>query len=338
MTNTIQVGILGLRRLGASFGLALARYNARKEARQQFSVTGYDTHQPYAQAAKTSGAVSAIAKLPEDAAAGKDIVILALPYSEVAGAYRVIGGAVRAGAVVLDAAPLKLPSMEWAKAHLSAQAHQIGITPILNPKYLFDGLEMPENASADLFDDGTMLILPSASSDRQAVELASDFSELLGAAPRFADPVEHDGWIASMEGLPALLGLGLFYMLKSSDGWDDVRRAGNPNFGRVTHHLFDTHPDDLRDLLLNNRLNTVHTLDRLIESLNALRETLAKNDRAALEELLINSAADYEKWLLRRKDGRWDERDRPAADRPDIMSGMLGGYLSKRIKRGKTDE
>jgi prephenate dehydrogenase len=182
--------------------------------------------------------------------------------------------------------------------------------------------------------------MPSAKGVKEAVELASDFSEILGAKPRFADPVENDGWIAAMEGLPALLGLATFHTLREDEGWDDVQRAGNPSFGRLTHHLFDTHPDDLRDLLLQNRHNVVRQIDQLTETLSSLRAVLATNDRAALEEALIESSKAYGKWLNRRQNARWDEGGnvQETQSRDTFMGGLLGGYLSKRLRGGKDDE
>ena len=335
MATTITVGIIGLGRVGASVGLALKRYNARKDARQQFAITGYASDNAEAQTAKTLNAVDHTARSIVAAASDKDVVVLALPYREVQGAYQLIGGDLRAGAVLIDTSPLKLPSQEWAAKYLNPEAHMIGVTPVLNPQYLFDGLDDTDHASADLFDGGALLLLPTASADADAVELASDFAELLGMSPQFGDPVEHDVWIASMEGLPVVLGLSAFYTLHRRDGWNDARRAGNPSFGRLTHHLYDQHPDDLRDLLLNNRDNLVRQIDATVEALDALRGLLATGDRAALEEVLIDTMDTYALWVAQRREGRWDKpsSDQFKVSKSDLLvNGMLGGFLSKRMK------
>lgn len=338
-TTTITVGILGLGRTGTSIGLALKRYNARKDAQQQFVITAFDSNDASTATARSMNAVDQIARTPADAAADRDIVVIALPYGEVQGAYRAISSTLRPGVVILDASPLKLPSMGWAEKYLSAEAHLVGITPVLNSKYLFDGVDDTEHAAPDLFDKGTILLTPSASSATDAVELASGFSELLGASAHFVDPAEHDAWIAATEGLPALLGVAAFQTLRTSKSWGDAQRAGNPSLGRLTHHLFDTHPDDLRDLLLQDRHNLVHQIDELVETLRTLRGILAANDRAALEEAIIGSADDYSAWLNRRQNGRWDPnaaQDKPQA-RDVLMGGFLGGYLTKRLRGGKDE-
>jgi prephenate dehydrogenase len=337
--TTITVGILGLGRIGTSVGLALKRHAARKETRQQFNIAGFDSDADAADTAKRKGALDSAVRTAADAARDKDIIILALPYGEVQGAYRVLQEAVRPGTVVLDASPLKLPSMEWAEKYLPDEAHMVGITPILNPEFLLDGADDTDHASAELFDRGALLLMPGVKSAKDAVELAADFAELLGATAHFVDPVEHDGWIASMEALPALLGVAAFHTLRENKGWDDAQRAGNPSFGRLTHHLYDTHPDDLRDLLLHDRTNVIYQIDQLMGTLRQMRQILADNNRAALEELLIESSKAYHEWYNRRSSGRWgDKSDVPRQQAgASLMSGFLGGYLSKRF-RGDKDE
>ncbi|MBK9748362.1 MAG: prephenate dehydrogenase [Chloroflexi bacterium] len=336
--NTINVGILGLGRVGASVGLALKRYNARKDARQKFNITGYDPLEASGVTARNQNAVDAVTRSLLDAASNKEILVLALPYREVAAAYRLIGGEVRAGTVILDMSPLKQPSQQWATKYLKGEAFAIGVTPILNFKYLFDGTDDIEHAAADLFDDGHMLLMPHLEAPKEAVELAADLSEILGAAPHFADPAEHDVWVAATEGLPAALGVATFYGLVRRNGWDDARRAGNPSFGRLTHHLFDAHPDDVRDLLLNNRDNVVRQLDATLETLHTLRDVLAQNDQKSLEGLLIDSAQAYQEWVARRQKGEWDDRTdgvKRESSTDLFMSGLFGSAVSKRLRGDK---
>ncbi len=337
MATTIQVGILGLGRVGASVGLALKRYNARKDARQQFAITGFASDNR--QATGSREAVDHQARNLREAASDRDIVIMALPYREVQEAYRVVGQELRSGAVLLDMSPLKLPSQTWA-SKLADEAHMVGVTPVLNPQYLYDGLDDTEHARADLFDGGTLLLLPSPKCDPAAVELASDFGGLLGMTPLYGDPAEHDVWAAAMEGLPAALSVAAFYALNHADGWDDARKLGNASFGRLTHHLFDQHPDDVRDLLLNNRDNTIHQIDATLEALRALRDVLAADDRRTLEEMLISTMDTYVMWLVHRREGKWERSDKPTnVSKSDLfMNGMFGGYLTKRIRGEKDDD
>lgn len=335
---TIQVGILGLGRLGTSLALALKRAS-KANPKQTFVITGYDPSPAEALDAQRRGALDAKTDSAEQAAAGREIVVLALPYADVREAFRVISRALRPGAVVLDFSPLAQPSQRWGREYMNAEAYLISMHAVLNPAYLFDGLDDAAHAAEDLFDKGAVLIMPTASAPKEAVELASDFTDLIGAVPRFGDPVELDAWTAAVEGMPALLGAASFFALQATDGWADAQRAGNPNFGRLTHHLADTHPDDLRDLLLHNREAMVRQVDALVDVLGALREALAANDRAALEEALIASRDAYAEWLSKRRRADWGDGPESTGKREGAadlwMSGLLGGYLTRRLRGGK---
>ncbi|MDX2161202.1 MAG: prephenate dehydrogenase/arogenate dehydrogenase family protein [bacterium] len=336
MANTIQVGILGLGRVGASFGMALKRYNAGKGAAQQFQVTAFDTSESRTASAKRKGAFDAQARHLADAARDKDLIILAMPYAETQAVYRELGGAVRPGSVILDLSPYKLPSSEWAVKHLKPDVFMVGAAAILNPAYLFDGLDDTDHAAADLFDKGALLIMPTVQAEPAAVELVSDLAALIGTTPRFADPIEYDGWAAATEGLPLALGVAAFYSLTRAGTWRDVQRQGNPNFGRLIHHLYDTHPDDLRDLLLNNRAALIRQIDQMQEALGALRDLLAKPDRDGLEALLGKTTDDAVLWVVNRRDDRWEPNDAPKIDTGSIATNLfLGGALGKRLRGDK---
>jgi prephenate dehydrogenase len=332
----VQVGILGLGRLGQSIGLALKRAQ-KANPKQQFIIAGYDVSPATRIEAQRRKAVDSAAGSPHEAAAGRQVVIMTMPYADVREAYRMIGPVLGSGSVVLDFSPLTRPSMEWAAKYLPSHAYQINVTAVLNPAYLFYGLETGEYAREDLFDKGMALVMPSPGVPKEVVELASDLAELLGAEPRFTDPLEHDGISAATEGVPALLGTAAFYALRGLDGWDDAKRAANPNFARLTHHLADTHPDDIRDLLLNNREAMIRQIDAITDTLGALRGALAAGDSAALEEALVSSRDAYDEWLARRRQGDWGDKpeDTERGGGEMWLSSLLGGYLTKKIRGEK---
>ena len=337
---TISVAILGLGRMGASIGLALKRYNERKDAAHTFEVTYADMRAGVREDAKKIG----LDKIERDVfttAVNRDIVVIALPYADVQTAYKNLGNEIRPGAVVLDTSPLKQPSLGWAKQYLHKEAHLVGITPILNPKYLFDGLDDTLHAQADLFDNGNMLLMPSVTCIKEAVELASDFSNLLGAKPHFVDPAEHDSLVAATEGLPGVVGLAVFYTMMKSQGWSDSQRLTNPPFGRLTHQLYDTHPDDLRDAWLQNRDNLVRQIDDVVGTLQTFRGILAQNDKTALESALIEASDTYSAWINRRFNAKWDTKETDA-NSPSIgnmlMTGFMGSFLTRRITGNKNGD
>ncbi|MAS35073.1 MAG: hypothetical protein CL610_13770 [Anaerolineaceae bacterium] len=337
MAKSISVTIIGLGRLGASVGLALQRYNRKGNTPHTFDVVGVEDRPAMLEQAEKQGAIGKSARNLHSAIQNRDIIVLALPYADVRRTYQHIGKDLRPGAVVMDMSPLTMPSVGWAREFLSPEAHMIGMTPVVNPKYLYDGMDDTEHAAEDLFDDGTMMLMPSPSCIREAVELASDFSSLLGSKIHFIDPMEHDSLIAATVSLPTLLGVMGFYSLSKNAGWGDIQRLANPPFGRLTHQLHDTHPDDLRDLWLNNRTSLVHYIDDMIEKLYEVRQVLGQEDRHALEAVLTQSADEYSAWINRRHNNKWDDEAKPVTPSTgeSLMSGLMGGALAKRLRGDK---
>ncbi len=337
----INVSILGLGRTGSSVGLALRRYNNTKGAQHNFKTTAYERRGAILQEARKINAADEYVNSPFTAVRDKDIVVLAMPYSDVQPMYEVLGREMRPGAVILDMSPLKSPSMAWAQKHLPSEVYMVGVTPTFNPQYLFNSLDTTESAREDLFDKGLVLLMPGIGCAKEAVELATDFGELLGAKTHFIDPSEHDGLIAAAEGLPAVLGVMFYHMMWHSAGWNDGQRLTNPAFGYLTHHLFDTHPDDLRDLILNNRENTLRYLDEMINSLRTFRQSLAQNDRNAVEAAVVDTALDYEKWMNRRHKNEWDEKDavsKATSAAGDIVTGLFGSVVARRLRGNKIND
>ena len=329
----LSIAIIGLGRLGASVGMALHAYNAREDATNHFTVTGVEPNTRLAKAAKDKNAVEKVTANVRAAVKDQDLVVLAQPYAEVENTFRDIAGALRTGAVVLDFSPLKLPSIEWAERFLSKEVHLVGATAVVNPVYLWDGLDDTEHAQADYFKNGSVIIAPGATIAPDALELVTIFSRILGAEVHYADPHEHDGVAAATEGVPALLGLSLFYALSRGSGWTEMQRLTNPTFGRATHRLMDTHPDDLRDLLLNNRENTVRHLDTVLATLQELRDALADADADAIEAATVDAEERYQNWIKQRSQGKWDDvLDQQVETRGGgMLSGLLGGFLGDKL-------
>jgi prephenate dehydrogenase len=338
--QTIRVSILGLGRVGASFGLALRRCNARKDARQRFEVIGFDPDERVSTRARALGACETTARTAAAAAANRQIVILTLPLHESEAVWSLIGGVMQPGTVVIDTSPFRQPALAWAKKYAHEEVHPVGAAPIVNARYLFDGLDDLEHAAEDYFDDGVLLISPDPRADRDAVQLVTDLAALIGAQARFTDPAEHDSWVAVMEALPALIGVVAFEAISSQSHWDDTRRIGNPAFGQLTHHLLEMHPDALRDLLLRDRERLIRQIDAFSETLAAVRAVLAANDRAAVEALLIRQQTRYHEWLARRRRHDWDPLPdgARAAVAETLMTSMFGSAIAKRLTRRDKDE
>lgn len=335
---SLRVAILGLGRLGASVGLALKRYS-QTEGKYQFECVGHDFSPELERRAREQGIVARTERLPEDAVRGADIVVQAMGYEDVRTTYKDMAIGLRDGVVILETAPLKQASLEWATKYLKPEHHVVGLTPIVNPAYLYDARIDFDAASADYFDKGAILISPAASAAKEAVELAYNFGIILGGKPRFLDPQEHDALMAHTSTLPELLGVLSFYAMRQHPSWEDAQWLTPPIFGALTRPLKDVHPDAFRDEWIGNRDAIARALGTLIEALEQTRQRLLEGDQAAIEALASQTSEQYAEWVNRRHRADWEKGESPKPEANQgggIMSMLFGAKLAERwSKRGK---
>jgi len=307
----VNVTIIGLGRVGASLGLAIRALNGKPENKHHFTVTGTDQSATRLKAASKVGALDTEIKGFDEAVEKADLVFIAVPYNTLKDVFEAIGPTLKAGAVVVDTAPLKQPSLAWADKYFprtedgDPKAYLVGITPMINPDYLGQPTEGTDEASADLFSNGQIVISPAVNCPPDAVKLVSDLTYLLGLKAHFVDPAEHDAMAASMESLPLFVQLGLFESIRRSPGWADTQWLGNPAFFLATYRLAGTDPESLAAQLHRNRTNVVSKVDALIESLTELRRVLNSEDASLLVDLFDSAMRDYAQWQFARQDNRF---------------------------------
>lgn len=328
----LSLAILGLTRTTTSIGLSLKRY-MKKGGKHNFKIIGYDYASENAKQAEKMDAIDTAENRPENAVKDVDIVVIGVSYEETENVYRNIRHALRDGVVILDVSPLKQPSLNWSKEYLTSEHHLVGMTPIFNPHYLFATKEDTLEAVEDLFDDSAILLTPSASCAKEAVDLAFNFASILGSKPRFLDPLEHDMLLAQTVQLPRLLGTVLFYDLVTQDMWEDLKWLTNPDFGALTRPLFDFHPDALRDEFYKNRDALGRVLDGYINTLTQFREALQQADDTTIEAVTVKASEKYEDWINSRYRADWDAAARgPEPNtRSSFLQGMLGSALADKL-------
>ena len=336
----ITVGILGLGRLGASFGLALKRYNKTSGAKHQFTISGCDEQPAVAKEALKMEAIDQDGRSPAGTVASADVVILAARYGLHSDWYERIGPTLKVGAVIVDLSPRKQHAIQQAEKHLprdehsQPSAHIVGLSTILNPALLLDAVDPlteTQQARADLFDGGTWIITPDADTRAEAVQLVADLAALIGVSVHFVDPAEHDGLITMMEALPLLAGLALFRTAAQDGAWEDRQRFGNPAFALATHGLGQFAPDDAAAFFAGDRAQTLQTLDAYIEALGTLRGFLADSDPGLIAAAFDRTSARRDEWLTARRKNKWDGK---TAIKPVENLSVMNAIGARFLPRG----
>jgi prephenate dehydrogenase len=317
MAEKLQVSIVGLGLIGVSAGLALHRYQ------DKLTVVGHDRSPELSSKAKRSGAVDRTEWNLINAVAKADRVILALPFNEIRETLDAMKDDLQPGCIVVDTADVKTQVMEWAAELLSPEVHFVGGHPIV----LSETLE-PDGARADLFQGKLFCLTPSSHTDATAVQLAADVAEALGAKPYFLDAEEHDGLVAGVEHLPALLAAALMSVTSESAGWKDMRKLAANQYFASTLLTARSGAEAVAGPLAN-REHAIHWLDAAIAELTAYRDALARGETDQLAGQVDRGLAAGHSWLNATYTGNWEAETTTMAEAPSASSTMRDMFFGR---------
>jgi prephenate dehydrogenase len=289
--------------------------------------TGHDRDPRVARQAEKTGVVDrAVAGLiPAVSKAG--LVVLALPANELRETLAAIAPELREGAVVMDTLPVKTAVLAWAAELLPAGRYYIGLLPALNPESLPGSESGLAAARSDLFRNGVMGIV-AGNVPPEAIQLATDLANLLGAAPLFFDPAELDGLAAATHLLPLLLSATLVNATASQPGWQDARKLAGRAYTAVTGPLqTQDDPAALRTAALLNPENTQRVLGNAIAELEALREAIAGQDEPALRALLERASQGRADWWAQRRSAGWPDESPPRPAETSTSTEVFGRFI-----------
>jgi prephenate dehydrogenase len=264
-----RLGILGVGLLGGSIGLAV------RERITGCRIMGYGHREATLQKALALGALDEVYEDPRSAVRDADLVVLCTPVATLSPLLREIAGDLRTGAIVTDVGSTKRTLVEFADRSIPEHAHFVGSHPMAGSEKR--GIEF---ARADLFENAVCITTPTARTNPAALQGVESFWQTLGMRTTRLSPVEHDRLLSDVSHLPHAIAAAIVSMQQaaalklSGKGFADLTRiaAGDPVLWR--------------DILLDNRDNVRHSIDRLIEELRRLSHSLEQG-----------SGQDIQNWL-----------------------------------------
>lgn len=323
MSNPLRITIIGMGRIGTSIGLGL------KQSDLELHIVGHDREPGHTRAAHRRKAIDkGMWNLPHSVEKA-DLVILALPVSEIRETLTYIAEDLRPNAVVMDTASLKVPVLRWAEEILPEHAHFVGGHPIVR-----DITPGPENARADLFQNEIFALCPSPRTNAKAVRLVSDVVALLGAKPLFLDPEEHDSMMAAVEHLPQLLGLILGEMVMGEPAWREMRKLAGAQFEACTY-MSARSPEELAALLAGNRERLLTWLDMFRHNLQRWEALLQAGSEEAIAEAARAMLEAREVWIAAAQSGVWDTKSPRKERMPTLSTWIFGESLARLLRPDK---
>lgn len=317
----IQLSIIGLGQIGASVGLALADHPKLVKR------IGYDRDPDVIRLAKKMGAVDKTHANLNAAVQGSDLVLLALPMDEIRSTMNEIADKLKAGAVLMDTAPVKDVVAGWAKDSLPEGCFYVGLTPVINPKYLHEEKYGVQAAKEDLFHNGLIAIVAPPHANSKSVKLAADLTRLLGADPLFAEVVEVDGLMTATHIVPQLMAAALLNATVDQPGWREARKLAGRAYAEVSGpivHLGD--PGALASTALLSREHVLRVTDSVIAALQSLRTDIENKNYEALSGRLERARKGREIWWRQRRAANWAAEQIPRV-KTSAASNVFGNLL-----------
>jgi prephenate dehydrogenase len=269
MTSAIpfhRIAIVGTGLIGGSFALAL---------RRQFpslSVVGFDRSEILERALALFAVQEASVTLA-DAVRGADLIYVALPVGATIEALSEIAAHAGPRALVTDTCSTKDVICRAANEKFSGGARFLGGHPMA-------GKEHPgiDRADADLFRGAPYALIAQENDSDERVRAFSEIVRAIGAKPIWCDAETHDWSVGIVSHLPQLISIALARVVQdetdetglplslAGPGLRDLLRiAGSP------YALW-------RDIVLTNKENISHSLDRLAQAIDHLRANLASKE------------------------------------------------------------
>lgn len=327
---SVKVTILGLNRIGASLGLALA------SMKEQLVRVGNDREHGIARKAEKMGAIDKIVINLHAAVDDADIVILALPVDQIRATLEQIAPDLKAGVVVVDTSPVKAGVAQWVQELLPAERYFISLTPSLNVAVLLDPNIGVEGARADLFKDSLMLITSPPGTDESALNLANNLTKIVGATALYSDMVESDGLLAATHLLPGLVSAALINATIDQPGWREGRKMASRSFAQATELALHLEEDtNLGQSAVLNAENTARMIDAVIVELRKLRDALKNGEAEQVEERLQHAQEMRRQWWYLRQKGNWEPRSDKEVQLPTggEIIGRLFGIRPRKEKK-----
>ncbi|PID35968.1 MAG: cyclohexadienyl dehydrogenase [Rhodobacterales bacterium] len=216
-----------------------------------------------------------------------DLVVLAVPVGAMGAVAREIGPHLKPGATVTDVGSVKQAVIDTVGPHMPEHVHFVPAHPLAGTEH-----SGPRAGFATLFDNRYCLIVPTAGSERGAVDRLRALWLGMGAKVEEMDPEHHDLVLAVTSHTPHLIA---YTMVGVADDLGRVTdsevikysAAGFRDFTRIAA----SDPTMWRDVFLNNKQATLEILGRFTEELFALQRAIRTGDGDELFDYFTRTRA-----------------------------------------------
>ncbi len=263
--------VIGTGLIGGSVARALRAAGACEE------IVGCGRNREHLQRACELGVVDRFETSPAAAAAGADLILVAVPLGAMAAVFRGLADAAAAGAVITDAGSAKGSVIRDAREAFGE------IPSRFVPGHPIAGTERSgvEASFAELFQGRRVILTPVAETEPEAIAKVAVMWRATGAEVLEMGAQHHDEVLAATSHLPHLLAYCLVDTLARLDDRVEIFRYAAGGFRDFTR-IASSDPAMWRDICLANREPLLAALAQFNGELSQLATALERDDGGAL--------------------------------------------------------
>ena len=270
-----QLGLIGCGLMGGSFALAL------KKAGLVQRVVGYSKSPTTTARALQMGVIDVEAPSALLAAAGADLVLLAVPVGATEATLKSIKHLVTPEMLIMDVGSTKADVVQAARNALGSQIASFV------PAHPNTGKEVAgvEHADAELYRGAKVILTPTERTLTSHLHKAEALWQALGCDVRSMSPETHDAAFATVSHLPHMLAFAMMHSVigqPQADAFLSVAGPGSRDFTRIAAG----DPAMWRDILLANKDEVLAQAQHFQRALQAFEQVLHTGDAQALEAMI----------------------------------------------------
>jgi prephenate dehydrogenase len=282
-----QLGLIGCGLMGGSLALALKRAGLVKK------VVGYSLSPSSSDRARQLGVIDVAAPSALMAAAGSDVVVLAIPVTATETTLRAIRPVIETNTLVMDMGSTKRDVVDAARRALREQVgHFVPAHPIAGRE-----LSGVDHAIADLYHERQVILTPIERTHTALTDRAQALWEALGCHVRRMSPEAHDAAYAAVSHLPHLLAFAAINAIQRQPEAPEFLELAGPGFRDFTR-IAASDPHIWRDILLSNREELLGQIQHFEQALKAFSDALQQGRVEAITDLVSEASRTRSQWRM----------------------------------------
>lgn len=282
-----QLGLIGCGLMGGSFALALKKAGLVKR------VVGYSKSPSTTERARQMGVIDVEAPSALLAAAGADLVLLAVPVAATEATLKSIKHLVTPNMMIMDVGSTKADVIQAARTALRDQLGSFV------PAHPIAGKEVAgvEHADANLYRGAQVVLTPTERTLTAHLAKARALWQALGCEVKAMSPEAHDSALATVSHLPHLLAFAMMQSVLGQPDADEVLSLAGPGFRDFTR-IGAGDPQLWRDVLLANHEQVLAQSRHFRQALEQLEAMIRAGDGQGLQDRLTLASAARSQWRM----------------------------------------